>query len=342
MLRHYLVVSLRNLRRAPFVSAIKLLVLALGLTCFVIAFSLVSYWDQAERGFAKADRTYILTTRITLSDGSDTGWQPRLDQRDFEKLKVQFPEFETLSRARAGGVMPMAAGERKARLHASYADPEFLEIFDLPFVAGDARAALAAPGSAVLTVDAAQRLFGAADPIGRTFRYAGVADLTVTGVIGEIAQPSHIGPAPAALLRFDVLASWDALERVIEARRGTGGAFASQQLAYAVLPEGRRVTPESLAPRLEPLSALTMERDRVQYTSGMLPIRELVAKQLDAAVFDGVATSVSVITLLLALGALVLGVACVNYVNLATAQALRRAKEVGLRKANRAARFSIR
>jgi hypothetical protein len=103
MVSHYLVVSLRSLRRAPFVSSIKLLVLALGLTCFVIAYSLVSYWDQAERGFAKADRTYILTTRITLSDGSDTGWQPRLDQRDFEELEVQFPEFETLSRARAGG-----------------------------------------------------------------------------------------------------------------------------------------------------------------------------------------------------------------------------------------------
>jgi hypothetical protein len=85
-------------------------------------------------------------------------------------------------------------------------------------------------------------LFGADDPIGRTFRYAGVVDLTVTGVIGEIAQPSHIGPAPAALLRFDVPAPWDALERVVEARRGTGGAFASQQLAYAVLPEGSGVS----------------------------------------------------------------------------------------------------
>jgi putative ABC transport system permease protein len=331
MLRHYVVVSLRSLRRAPFVSAIKLLVLALGLTCFIGAYALVSYWEQAERGFAKAERTYIMTTRITLSDGSDTGWQPRLDQGDFEKLEVQFPEFETLSRARAGGLMPVTAGEREARLYASYADPEFLEIFDLPFVAGDARAALAAlaaPGSAVLTQSAAQRLFGAADPIGRTFRYAGVTDLTVTGVIGDIVQPSHIGPVPAALRRFDVLASWDALERVIEARRGTGGAFASQQLAYAVLPEGSGVTPESLAPRLEPLSALTIERDLVQYTSGMMPIRELVAKQLDAAVFDGVATTVSVTTLLLALG-----VACVNYVNLATAQALRRTKEVGLRKA---------
>jgi putative ABC transport system permease protein len=341
MLRHYLIVCLRSLRRAPFVSLIELLVLSLGLTCFVLAYSAVSYWSQAERGFAKADRTYILTTRIRLSDGSDTGWQPRLDQRDFEKLAVQFPELETVSRARAGGLVPVAAGDRQARLYASYADPEFLEIFDLPFVAGDAIAALA-PGSAVLTEDAARRLFGADDPIGRQFRYAGLVDLTVTGVIGAIAQPSHIGPAPTALLRFDVLASWDALERVIEARRAAGGGGGlPSQLAYAVLPADGSVTPEWLATRLEPLSALTIERDLVEYTSGMLPIRELVAKQLDAAVFDGVATRVSVTTLLLALGALVLGVACVNYVNLATAQALRRAKEVGLRKAIGAERRQI-
>jgi putative ABC transport system permease protein len=334
MLSHYLVVSLRSLRRAPFITLIKLLVLGLGLTCFVVAYSLVSYWGQAERGFAKADRTFMMTTRIELSDGSDTGWQPRFDEDNFQKLEVQFPEFETLSRARSAGVMPVAAGERKTRLNASYADAEFLEIFDLPFVAGDPRAALAAPGSAVLTASAAQRLFGADDPLGRTFRYAGVADLTVTGVIGDIAQPSHIGPAPTALLRFDVLASWDVLDRVVAARRAAGGGFGMPpQLAYAVLPEGSRVTPESLAPRLEPLSALTIERDLVRYSSGMLPIRELVAKQLDSALFDGVETTVSVTTLLLALGVLVLGVACVNYVNLATAQALRRAKEVGLRKA---------
>ncbi len=334
MLRHYLVVSLRNVRRAPFVGLMKLLVLSLGLTCFVIAYSFVTFWGQAERGFAKADRTYIMTTRIRLSDGSDTGWQPRLDEPDFQKLKLQFPEFETLARARAGGPMPVAAGQRKTRLYAAYADPDFLEIFDLPFVAGDSHAALAAPASAVLTQNAARRLFGAADPIGRTLRYAGVMDLTVTGVIGDIAQPSHIGPTSGALLRFDVLASWDALDRVLAVRRAAGGGFAMpQQLAYGVLPERSRVTPESLASRLEKLSALTIERDLVQYTSGMVPIRALVAKQLDAAVFAGMQTRVSVVTLLLALGALVLGVACVNYANLATAQALRRAKEVGLRKA---------
>jgi hypothetical protein len=107
VLRHYLVVALR-LRRAPFVSLIKLLVLALGLTSFVVAYSPVSYWGQAERGFAKADRTFMMTTRIQLSDGSDTGWQPRFDDDTFQKLKVQFPEFETLSRARSAGVMPVA------------------------------------------------------------------------------------------------------------------------------------------------------------------------------------------------------------------------------------------
>ncbi len=78
MLLHYLTLSLRTLRRAPFLTLTKLLVLTLGLCCFVVAYALVSYWRHAERGFAKADRTYATTTRIQLSDGSDTT-SPRLD-----------------------------------------------------------------------------------------------------------------------------------------------------------------------------------------------------------------------------------------------------------------------
>jgi putative ABC transport system permease protein len=336
MLGHYLTVSFRTLRRTPVLTLIKLLALSLGLACFVVAYAMVSYWRHSERGFAKAERTYMMTTRITLSDGTDTGPQPRLDQDRFDKLRLAFPtDFETVARARGAGVVPVAAGDEKTRLHGSYADPAFLDVFELPFVAGDPRTALTGPSGAVLTEDAAQRLFGTRDVIGRTFLYAGIADLTVTGVIGAIAQPSHIGPATSAVLRFDVLASWDVLDRVSAARRAAGysaGAF-YPQLGYVVLPASSRATPESLAPRLAPMGETEVEKDLVTFTIGMLPIRDLIAKQLDSALFANTHVAVSVPTLLLLLGVLVLVVACVNYVNLATAQALRRAKEVGLRKA---------
>ncbi len=336
MLRHYLIVSLRSLRRMPVLTLIKVTALSLGLACFVVAYAMVSYWRHSERGFAKADRTYMMTTRIELSDGSDTGPQPRLDQDHFERLRLAFPgDFETLARARGAGLVPLAAGGGKTRLFGSYADPAFLEVFELPFVAGDSRTALTNSNSAVLTEDAARRLFGTADAIGRTFLYAGIVDLTVTGVIGGIPQPSHIGPATSAVLRFDVLASWDVLERVSAARSAAGsvtGAF-SPQLGYAVLPASSGATLESLAPRLAPIGEIDVEKDLVTFTIGMLPIRDLTAKQLDSALFANTSVAVSVSTLLLLLGALVLVVACVNYANLATAQALRRAKEAGLRKA---------
>jgi putative ABC transport system permease protein len=335
MLRHYLIVALRAFRRAPFLTLVKLLVLGLGLSCFVMAYSLFTYWRSAEGAFAKADRTYIMTTRIRLSDGSDTGAVPRLDQSFFEKMQLAFPDFETLARARAAGLMPVSAGAEKARLFAAYADAAVLEVFDLPFTTGSGGTALSEPRSAVLSEAAALELFGTMDAVGRTFTYGAVVDLTVTGVIGAIPQPSHLGASPSALLRFDVLASWDALEHVTAARRAANGGFGPgyPQLAYAVLPEGSRSTPESLATRLAPIGELEFERDLVRFTIGMLPIRNIVAKQLDSALFSRTAVSVSVSTLLLLLGVLVLAVASVNYVNLATAEAIKRAKEAGLRKA---------
>ena len=61
MLGHYILVAFRNFRRSPVATAINVLALALGLTCFVVAYAVVQYWGHAESHFAKADRTYAIT-----------------------------------------------------------------------------------------------------------------------------------------------------------------------------------------------------------------------------------------------------------------------------------------
>lgn len=302
------------------------------MTCFVVAYSVVSYWHHAERGFAKADRTYVMTTRIQLSDGSDTGPNPRLDPDFYEKLKLAFPEFETIARARAAGVVSVTAGDAKTRLFGSYADTEFLEIFDLPFITGDPTTALSEPNSAVITDATARRLFGSDDAIGRTLRYAGILDLTVAGVIDAIPQPSHIGPAPSALLRFDVLASWDALDRVMAARRG------QFQRAFPTARLRRAARKQPFDAGVARSAARADRRAGCRAGSRALHGRDDADPRGDGEparfrLFAGTNVSVSVSTLLLLLGTVVLGIACVNYVNLATAQALRRANEVGLRRA---------
>ena len=97
-------------------------------------------------------------------------------------------------------------------------DPEFLDIFDLPFIAGDPDTALAAPNGLILTRAAALRLFGTEDVLGKTVGLGGnVIDATVTGVLGEIPEPSHLGNSPAASVRFDIMAPYELYERLREA-----------------------------------------------------------------------------------------------------------------------------
>jgi putative ABC transport system permease protein len=332
MLGHYLLVALRNFRRQPVAALIRLLVLSLGLTSFLVAYAVVSYWNHAEGGFQKADRTYVITERIQLSNGHDSGAQPRYPSSDIGRLKLAFPEFETIARASEAGESPVVARAQKMDLHAAYADPEFLDVFNLPFVAGDARDALRRPDSVILTRDAALSLFGTVDAVGRTLRYDGLVDLTVTGVIGTSPYPSHIGSAATSLLRFDMLVSWNVKQTVDAALAAAGSPPNAYSLAYAVLPKGSRETPQSLAPRFAPLGEIPYEKDLVTMTYSMLPVRALMVSELNNMLFSGTDIGLSASGLLFILGAMVLIVACLNYANLATAQALGRAKEVGLRK----------
>ncbi len=346
MFGNYLAIALRTFRRRPLTTAVNVIALALGLTCFVAAYAVVEYWDHAEQGFAKADRTYVMTGKIHIkSGGFEVGPIPSIDTTLVDTLREDFPQFETVARATNAGDKPIVAGDKKVRLFAAYADKQFLDVFDLPFVAGDARTALDKPESAVLTTEAAERLFGTTNAVGRSFRYDGLVDLTVTGVIGDIPQPSHIGRSQTSELRFDVLASWDVSDRIdaVLAKAGRQGA-SGEAITYVVLPKGSAVTPQSLAPAFAAYVQRRVpeaQRNFMDLTLGMIPVRKMMASRLNTMLLSATGIGISVSTLLILLGGLVLVVACVNYTVLATGQAIVRAKEVGLRKVIGAGRRQI-
>ena len=342
MLRHYLWLALRNLGRSPVASAINVITLALGLACFVVASAFVSFWQRAEEHFANADRIAVLTMNLEALDGSvkftDETSTPEIAA---SYLKTEFPALERVARASAfDSDALLASGDQTLRRKAVAVDPEFLEIFALPFIAGDERA-LAKPASAVVTDELATRLFGTADPLGRTIRIQYSVDAIVTGVIAPIPEPTHMGHSKAASLPFDILVSRDVLERVREAQRDPSAApppnenwLDGSALTYLLLPRDASVTVATLRADLPAFAARHLPRDfaKVMNVSyGAIPLRSVLGKTVDGKVFF--ASTVSTGAALLGLGTLVLVVACLNYANLATARAVHRVREVGLRKA---------
>ena len=351
MLKHYVFVALRNLRASPLASTMNVVTLALGIACFVIAYAFVLFWSTAERQFKDSDRIAVFTMSLALKgDQFSFEGDPRLPAVAAKYLKEDFPAIEKIARAAGIGENTMiASGERALRAPAAAADAEFLELFELPFVAGDSRNALRSPRSVVLKKDFATKLFGVEPALGQSVRIGNLVDATVTGVIDPIPEPSHMGSSKTATLKFDFLTSYDVLEALDDSRRPANAPpprenwMESKATTYALLPADGSFTLAELKAQLPEFTRRHLPADLGQFAQikhGAINVRDVFSNSANGEMFlDNVGLGLS--DMLLALGALVLGVACVNYANLATARAARRTREVGLRKALGAQRGQV-
>src|SRR5881394_145478 len=341
MFSHYAAVALRNIRSSPFASVVNVITLAVGLVCFVTAYAAGTFWGTAEQQFRNTDHVYVLTISIK-NRANGSGPQNATASPDVaaEALKSDYPAITKIARAVVIDRQTMVAtGAQAIRLFGVAVDPEFLDIFNLPFVAGDAHSALSLPRSVVLTRDSASRLFGADDPIGKTVVIGNSIDATVTGVIDAIREPSQFGRSANAHLPFDLLASRDVYDAIRTNPFGLPagpippgfGWFMIGTTTYLYLPAEGRLKPDVLAAQLRDFGARHIPAQMLQMqdmTFGLVPVREMLGGT--QSFFD---TGLSFASVLLVLGGLVLGVACINYANLATARAARRVREIGVRKA---------
>jgi hypothetical protein len=221
MFKHYLTTALRHFTRHKATTAINIACLSAGLLCFMFALGVVNFLDGSDRHHSNADRTYVVTTQ--LSRGNGEAIFPAIPNSALSVAKhLQASSTEPLVVARAsifGQETSLAAGDRKRAVATTYVDPEFTTIFDLPFIIGDARTALAAPRSIVLTAELSQQLFGSVDTVGRSLLLDGRETVQVTGVIEAPRQPSHMSTTDRnASLFFQALASMDLHEAAIRDR----------------------------------------------------------------------------------------------------------------------------
>lgn len=349
MLRHYWLLALRSVRRAPLASAVNMVVLAVGVACFLTAYAYTKFWQSSERYFTNADRIYALSQVVTRPGTTAPVLQPFTSTQVAELMKADFPALENVARAigvnDVNGETSVSTGERALRLTGYAVDPEFLRIFALPFLAGDSQSALDMPGSVVLTKESAARLFGETDPLGKRLVVGNVVDATVTGVVGEIPAPSHMGRTAegGVALGFEFLASMDIKQAAYEnslppnARPPQGWFSGGVAVTYLLFPADGSFTPETLSAQLPAFAERNVPPATVavlqarSLTFELTPLRDLVrVSARGGAILPGLGVSTEAEILLL--GALVLAIACMNYANLATARHARRTREVGLRR----------
>ena len=318
MLRNYLKIAWRNIVGNPLFSAINVIGLSIGLACCIIITLFVRYETSFDRQWPNAERIYRVTRDFYSNDLQLAAVAPPIAPL----LAEDFPEIEDITRLLATGQSTIARGDQVFNEeNVAIADPNVFEFFDIEFVSGDPASALARPTDMVLTRRAAERYFGDEDPLGQTLNFMGQADVTITAVIEDLPDNTH--------MQFELLGSMAAIPLIMgpEQLESWGS---NNYYTYLRLPEG--YNPDDLESRFPDfLDKHRGEGDSEGNALGLQRLTEIHLTSNRDGEWQANGSSAVVYTFS-AVAMVVLLIACINFMNLTTARSTQRAREVGVRK----------
>ncbi len=332
MLRNYFTIAWRNIRKHKLYSAINIVGLAVGMAACIVITLFVFY----ERSFDRMHtRNIYRLNEVQKFPGMLSSQKVALSMFPMgPSLKNDFPEIINYTRVNWNDEYQMTFGEKRLYYkHTYFVDTSFLAIFDFPLIKGNRNTALQKPNSAVLTESGARKLFGDADPIGKTItHYAGdTVSFTVTGIMKDIPDNSQ--------LQFEALFSFNTIYKP-DWLNNWGGNWLNTYLELAPNTNTAALTkkfPDYLKKHMSGGEGWKY------YELFLLPLRDVHSNSADIGLdylnyqkFDKNYTNIFMIIALI-----VLCIACVNFMNLATARSAERAKEVGIRKTIGAQRFQL-
>lgn len=324
MLFHHLRLALRHMQRQRGYAFLNITGLALGLACSLLIFLFIRDEFSYDRFHDNADQIYRVTREVHQITPSEArmhmaGSSPLLAPT----MQEVYPEVVASARVKMWEDRMVAhENQRFYEMGWIYADPGLFEVFDFALKQGNPAAALAEPFSVVLTEAMAHKYFGDADPIGKTLVFNESDSYTVTGVLAEVPANSH--------LQFDFVASFSSLPAII------GERFESWRRidVYTYIQLDPTASAEALQAKLDAFPKQYMDLSGRFEQEAFLHMQPLTDIHLYSDLGNDVDTNSDIryIYLFGAIALLVLLIACINYMNLATARAIKRAREVGVRK----------
>lgn len=331
MIRNYFRIALRNLRKSPGYSFINIFGLASGLACFILILIFVQHEFAYDIFHKKADQIYRVIQRRPASSG--TKYWAATSPALAGSLKQQFPEVQV-----ATAVFPtfnplLGLGNKHFTAEGILADNQFFNVFTYPFLQGDPVTALKDPNSIVLTATLAQKIFGSKNPIGQTLLYQDKYPHIVTGVIADVPETSHL------TFSYIMPALSDQYYRDCVSREPW---YNNGLYTYVVLAKGENVEKieKGIHAYIDKNLSEWRPEDRMTFLLQPLKDIHLKSQHLTTFAFEK-SGNYKYVYLFLAIGFIVLLLACANYTNLAVARSIRRAQEVGIRKVAGAWRWQL-
>ncbi len=321
MFQNYLKIALRNIFKQKVFSAINILGLSLGVTCFILILLFIQDELSYDRYHANANRIYRVTEVIAPSEHSSSlpfSAPPTL-VNDFPGMIEHAVRFFNMQAPTL--TLESSEEHRFNEPRFFFVDSMVFEVFSFPFVKGDPETALQEPYSVVITEPMARKYFGNKDPIGRTLRFEGQHDLKVTAVLEPVSENSHF--------QFDFLASFSTVTGIQNGVEPKGWNW-NPCWTYLLLTEG--TNPEALEDKLPSFVDKHFPDNIRERTSLHLqPLTDIhLHSHLDYEINPN--NNVAYVYIFSIIATLILLIACINYMNLATARSAKRAREVGMRK----------
>lgn len=332
MYKNYLKIAWRNILKNKGIFSINILGLALGIaSCLIITLFVV---DELSFDRYNENAEEIVNVVFRAKVNGEEIKEGAVMAPVGVTLKQEFPEVLDATRIRRIGTPKIVVDNRSYREDKfAFVDANFFDVFTLPIINGDSGNPLQEPNTAVITKTEAEKLFGAVNPIGKLF-YVGEQEqpFRVTGIIDEVPQNSHF--------HFDIFASIEGLE---EAKSDSW--FQGDFFTYLLLKKGvdhknleaklPYIIEKYIGSKMQEQMGLSYEEFTKENQLGLkiLPLTDIHLYSDNSAYSQlEQGGDIKYVYIFSAVALFMLLIGCINFMNLSTATAAKRAKEVGIRK----------
>jgi len=321
MLKNYFKISLRNLKKHKSYSVINISGLAIGLACCL----LILLWIQDEFNYEKFNKNLDeIFNIVNYSLDEPNNKRNSIPVPVIPHLKNNFAEIKYGARFRVSDRRLFSYnGNNTFEENGGFADPELFDIFSFKALINDPKAELKKPNTIILTKSMAERYFGAEDPLGKRIKLENQYDFFVGAIIEDIPKKSSF--------RFEYLIPFENYCRFENVEKDNWGWYAEIH-GFVLLHDN--VEQEVFSGKI--INELVNNHPRATWKLGLYPFKNLRIFGLNN---NG---TFKYILIFSTIAFLILLIACINFVNLATAQSVKRAMEIGLRKVIGASKSSIR